>query len=531
MLNTARATRGMVVAPHHLAAQAGLRVLSDGGNAIEAMVAAAATIAVVYPHMNGLGGDNFWLIDDGQSDTPIAIDACGAAAMAADIAHYRGQGLKQLPGRGPAAAITMAGAISGWDAALQVSADWGGRIHLSRLFEDAIHHARHGMPMSQSQAENTRAKHHELAQVNGFAHTYLKHRTQVPSSGELFANPALAATFEHLAARGLDDFYRGQLGSQLAGALQAAGSPLALDDFSTHRALTVPPLSVEVSGARLFNLPPPTQGLASLLLLALYDGLRASDVDSFDYVHRLVECTKQAFLIRDAHVTDPRYMSSSASEWLSSETVSTLRARVDLDRASAWPRVANPGDTVWLGAIDNAGRAVSMIQSLYWEFGSGLTLTDFGITWQNRGTSFSLDHDASNPLMPGRRPFHTIQPALARFHDGRVMPYGCMGGEGQPQSQAAVFSRYAWYAVPLQEAVSAPRWLLGRTWGEQSTSLKLESRFDPDTVNRLRDAGHALDILGPFEETMGHAGALVRHRDGRLEGAADPRSDGIAAAW
>ena len=183
---------------------------------------------------------------------------------------------------------------------------------------------------------------------------------------------------------------------------------------------------------------------------------------------------------------------------------------------------------MWLGAIDRYGRAVSFIQSIYWEFGSGLVLAGSGITWQNRGTSFSLNVSSHNRLQPHRRPFHTIQPAFAELADGRRMVYGAMGGEGQPQTQAAVFSRYVFHNQDLQAAVTAPRWLLGRTWGSATTSLKLENRFTTDIVEALREAGHAVEIVGPFEEMMGHAGAIVRHGNGLLEGAADPRSDGFA---
>jgi gamma-glutamyltranspeptidase/glutathione hydrolase len=183
-----------------------------------------------------------------------------------------------------------------------------------------------------------------------------------------------------------------------------------------------------------------------------------------------------------------------------------------------------------MGAVDRDGCAVSFIQSTYWEFGSGVVLRDTGITWQNRGISFSLDPGDLNTLEPGRKPFHTLNPALALFDDGRSMPYGTMGGEGQPQTQAAVFTRYARFGMALQQAVDAPRWLLGRTWGDVSTTLKLESRFDPRLVQRLREAGHDVELLEQaYSDTMGHAGALVRHPDGRIEGAADPRSDGAAA--
>ena len=173
---------------------------------------------------------------------------------------------------------------------------------------------------------------------------------------------------------------------------------------------------------------------------------------------------------------------------------------------------------------------MSCIQSTYFEFGSGLVLPDTGIVWQNRGSSFRLAADGWNALKPGRRPFHTLNPALARFDDGRVMAYGTMGGEGQPQTQAAVFARYA-RGVDIQEAIAAPRWLLGRTWGEQSTTLKLEDGFAPALYTALAVAGHEVERVGGLTATMGHAGAVVRHADGRMEGATDPRSDGGVAAW
>jgi gamma-glutamyltranspeptidase/glutathione hydrolase len=184
-----------------------------------------------------------------------------------------------------------------------------------------------------------------------------------------------------------------------------------------------------------------------------------------------------------------------------------------------------------MGVIDKDGVAVSFIQSIYHEFGSGIVLPESGVNWQNRGCSFSLDPQSRNPLTPGRKPFHTLNPALALFDDGRAMVYGNMGGDGQPQSQSAVFSRIAMFGMNPQAAISAPRWLLGRTWGQASDTLKLESRFAPETVAALRALGHEVDVLGAWDETMGHAGAIVRHPDGTLEGGNDPRSDGAAAGW
>ena len=526
MIFTHQASRGMVVAPHHLAAQAGLAVLREGGNAIEAMLAAASTIAVVYPHMNGLGGDNFWLIHHPDAE-PVAIDACGAAAAQASIEFYRQQGMDAIPARGPLAALTVAGAVAGWDQALKLSTSWGGRLPLERLLKDALYYARHGVPVSLSQHRNTLAKQHEMDQSSGFDELYL---TQ-SETGSLFQNPALADTLQQLMSAGLDDFYRGELARTLAADLEQIGSPLRLNDLNQYRASQVDPLHIEISQGMVYNLPPPTQGLASLMILGLFDRLPRAEVDSFEYIHGLIEATKQAFRVRDQHITDPAYLRIDPLEFLSASRLDELAANIDLQHAAPWPHTAKESDTVWLGAIDAQGRAVSFIQSLYWEFGSGVVLPNSGIAWQNRGTSFSLDPKATNPLTPGRKPFHTIQPALAKLKDGRVMPYGTMGGEGQPQTQAMVFTRYARFGQSLQHAVTAPRWLLGRTWGSVTTNLRLENRFDPVVIEALRKAGHDIEVIGAFDEVMGHAGALVWHPNGLIEGAADPRSDGSAAGF
>jgi gamma-glutamyltranspeptidase/glutathione hydrolase len=234
--------------------------------------------------------------------------------------------------------------------------------------------------------------------------------------------------------------------------------------------------------------------------------------------------------VRDRYVTDPAYMEIEAARLLEPALLDQLAKDIDPAKAAPWPDAKDSGDTVWLGAIDAEGRAVSFIQSLYWEFGSGVVLPETGILWQNRGISFSLDPDHHNCLMPKRRPFHTIQPALTRLADGRVMAYGTMGGEGQPQTQAMLFTRHVRHGMTLQQALNAPRWLLGRTWGETTTSLKIENRLDPAVIEALTEAGHQVELVGAFEEIMGHAGALVHHPDGLIEAATDPRSDGGVAA-
>ena len=530
MLQTKRVYGGMVVAPHHLAAEAGTRVLRDGGNAIEAMIAAASTIAVVYPHMSGLGGDNFWLVHE-PGRPPIAIDACGGAAALADTEFYRAQDCASIPERGPLAALTMAGTVSGWQMADEISRGrWGGRLPLARLLEDAIAHATGGVAVTRNLAGDIAGKLDQVRDQPGFADIYLHGGAPLEESARL-RQPALAGALQHLIASGLDDFYRGDLARAMAGELEKTGSPLRLADFERHRALEVTPLSLEVAGHKVFNLPPPTQGLASLLLLGVFERLGVDAAETFDYVHGLVEASKQAFRVRDGHITDPDYMDQPAAGFLDPARLDAMARAVDMKRAAPWPDAGAAGDTVWLGAVDGEGRAVSFIQSLYWEFGSGVILPGSGVTWQNRGTSFSLDPAHHNSLVPHRRPFHTIQPALAHLADGRVMPYGTMGGEGQPQTQTMVFTRHVLFGQDLQQALDAPRWLLGRTWGSETTSLRIESRFDPGLYEKLEAAGHPIEIVGEFDGIMGHAGALVHHRDGLIEAAFDPRSDGAAIGF
>jgi gamma-glutamyltranspeptidase len=532
-MQTTLARRGISVAPHALAAQSAVAVLREGGNALEAMVAAAATISVVYAHMNGIGGDAFWVVRP-ASGAPFAIDASGPAAQLATIDFYRERDLAQIPARGALAANTVAGTVAGWDLALEESRSArGGRMPLSRLLEDAIHYADAGVPVTLSQENATRAKRAELESVPGFAARFMPGGA-IPAGGRLFMQPALAGTLRRLAEAGLEDFYRGDVARSLAHDLGVLGSPLRVADLEAYRARRVAPLELAHSSARLFNMRPPTQGLVSLAILGICDrlDLQALAADSADHVHAIVEATKQAFLeLRDPYLTDESWMTADPQALLAPDRLRALAERIDPHRALPWGGRTAPGGTVWMGVIDADGSAVSFIQSIYHEFGSGVVLPGTQVNWQNRGCSFSLDPNRINALHPGKRPFHTLNPALALFTDGRTMVYGTMGGDGQPQTQAAVFTRYALYGQPLQQAVSAPRWLLGRTWGSMSETLKIESRFEDAVFETLRARGHDVEPLGAFDETMGHAGALVRHPDGVLEGAYDPRSDGAVAGY
>ena len=461
----------------------------------------------------------------------LGIEAAGtAAARSRDF--YQSRGLATIPHRGPLAANTVLATLSGRDAAYTYAREIGGRLPMSRLLSDAIHYAREGVPVTELQAENTRKKLAELIGQPGFRETYTEDG-QTPEMGARFRQPRLAVTFERIAQEGPDSFYRGALAQDIAADLAAVGSPVSLQDLAGYRAQRVTPLHLRHSLGDVYNMISPTQGLVSLIILALLDRLNLGQyaADSAEHVHLVVEATKQAFRIRDQYITDPDHMKVAAQDCLSDEFLAPYLAAIRTDRALPWGNGKGPGDTVWMGVMDGEGRAVSFIQSIYHEFGSGIVLPKTGITWQNRGCSFSLDPAHINTLEPGKKPFHTLNPALARFNDGRVMVYGTMGGDGQPQTQAAVFTRVAVFGQHPQQAITAPRWLLGRTWGLSSESLKLESRFSPELIAQLKALGHDVEQIADFDESVGHAGAILRHPNGTFEGGADPRSDGIVAGF
>ena len=509
--------------PHYAATNAGTEILEQGGTAIEAMVAGAASIAVNYPHMNGLGGDGFWLISE-PGKPPVAINAAGTAARGADLAFY--EGLDSIPSRGAKAALTMAGAVSGWQKALDISAQWQAQKPLSELLATAISQAQWGIEVTQSLHDASVKTFDDMSQHEAFQQFLIKGK--ILKKGKIVKLPLIANTLKTLAKNGLDDFYRGEIASLLANDLAEAGSPIRLEDFHAYRAQMVEPLSLKVSKGTLYNLPAPTQGIASLIILGLYDRLSEQVGNDLEHAHAVVECTKQAFIKRNQYLTDESRLKVDLNEFLSDSALDEMASAISLEDAAPWPHPAPHGDTIWMGACDNQGRMVSYIQSLYWEFGSGIVSPSTGIVWNNRGTSFTLEPGSLQQLAPGLQPFHTLNPAYAELKDGRRISYGTMGGEGQPQTQATLFSRHVYQDMSLKESIAKGRWLLGRTWGENSHNLKLESDLAEHISDGLVDLGHEVETVSPNNEMMGHAGAIVVDTDGHVDAATDPRSDGKA---
>ncbi|XP_047022328.1 oxamate amidohydrolase proenzyme-like [Helicoverpa zea] len=518
----------MVVTPHHLATQSAVAILREGGTAVEAMVSAAATIAVVYPHMNSIGGDSFWLIVPPNGD-PIVIEACGAAGSLATPEFFKDY--KTIPYKGPKAANTVAGTIGGWEEALKYISECGyQKMSLKKLLADAIMYAENGFPVTKSQYTSLKNIQASGNVPTEFEKVFIPNG-KIPKVGEKFCQKRLAKTLQQLAKNGLKSFYKGELATLIAEDMTSLGMPITESDLANYAPVRKVPLRLLHSHGEIFNVPPPTQGLVSLAILGILDKLGVDGQHEGQFIHATVEATKKAFQMRDQHITDQAYMKTDPNSLLTSQNLFEMAKGINFDQAHGAVSCKAAGDTIWMGAMDNKGFSVSFIQSIYHQFGSNVVLPQTGIVWHNRGIAFNLERDHMLCIKPGKKPFHTLNPAAARLRDGRVLVYGTRGGDGQPQTQAAIFHRYVVQGLDLQSSVSDPRWIYGRISGDPQTTLKLENRFSAETVSYLKEKGHDIVMLPDYSEDTGQAGALVRHLDGNVEGAFDPRSNGSAAGF
>lgn len=538
---TTMGTNAMVTTPHYLASQAALEVLHKGGNAVEAMIAAASTIAVVYPHMNSIGGDNFWLIYNAKTKEVKALNSSGRASEKATIAFYKEKGFSKIPSRGALAANTVPGAVAGWkEAHRYAEKEIGNALKWEELLQQSIHYAREGFPVTESQHYWTNVNLEDdfefraLQRFDEFARIFLQNG-KAPKVGSILKQPDLANTLEYIAKNGATSFYEGEIAEKIVADLQRLGGLLTLNDFKHHTSDWVEPISVHYREYEAYNLPPNTQGMASLSILNILNHFNLNQIDegSSDYYHLLVEAIKLAFIDRDQYLTDPEFSHIPLDELLSKEHGEHLANKIKQKMgASKLQPLDAKGDTVWLGVVDNEGNAVSFIQSIYHEFGSGIIPRGTGVILQNRGSFFSLDEGHVNCLAPRKRTFHTLNPAMLLKDNRPLLVYGTMGGEGQPQTQAMLVTRIIDYGMSVQAAIEAPRFLYGRTWGASSNTLKLEGRISPDVQSALQDLGHEIEVLSDFTDTMGHAGSIyIDHETNVKFGGADPRGDGIAIGY
>ena len=517
------ATNGMIATSQPLASAAGLRVLMEGGNAVDAAITAAAVLNVVEPMMCGIGGDLFALYYEAETGTLHGLNATGRAGSRADAAQLRADGLTRMPGNGPLV-VTVPGALDGWD---ELVSRFGTRP-LGELLRPAIRHAEEGFPVSEIISVQWKSAESRLARHPGTADAYLVDGMRAPEHGEVFRSPDFAKTLKKIADQGAGVFYRGEIAEAIHDFLEAEGGFVTRDDLAAHDSTWVDPISTTYRGVEVFQIPPNSQGFVALEMLNIlegYDDLAALGHNSAAYLHRLIEAKKLAFADRDAYLGDPEHMRVSVETLISKRYAATRRSAIAPERAAreVAPGMTDDGDTIYLTVVDKDRNAISLIYSLFGTFGSGLVVPGTGIALQNRGTGFSLEEGHPNELEPGKRALHTNMPGMA-FRDGRPwLTYGVMGGDMQPQGHTQVLLNMIDFGMHVQKAGEMPRFRHG------GSAVGIESGVDPDTLAALTRMGHTL--MTRFGAYGGYQAIMIDWEGGVLLGGSDPRKDGAAMGY
>lgn len=505
----AHAVTGALTTPHPLATEAGMSVLRAGGIAPEALIAAGAALCVVMPHFCGLGGDAVWMLADrkGRQRCELAI------GQGIDRPMPRGP----IPARGPGSVLTTAALVSGWQQAYDMArADLGGQARWEDLLAPAIALAEDGFEVSPSQAFWGAFRKDECRDWPGFAALYT--RDGIPlSTGQRLRQPQLASTLRLIGELGPAAFYTGALSRRIITGLRDAGVVIGPADLASTRTRSLRPLAMPYRDLTLLAPPPPTQGVTTLQIMGILSRLNLDGVSpgSADHIHLCVEAVKRAFIGRDA-IADPEFAPATTDDWLTDDAL-TAQAR-DISRLTAlpWPHQWQHGDTVFLGAIDAQGNAASVLQSTYFDWGSGVVAGDTGIIWQNRGAAFRTDPAHPNAFAPGKLPFYTLNPGIA-LKDGRPrIVYGTQGADGQPQTLAMLLTRLIDFGQSPQEALAGPRFLLGRTFSDSRDSLKIEENAGADILRDLAARGHEISPIPAQSPLAGQAGVVLAEPGGPI---------------
>jgi gamma-glutamyltranspeptidase / glutathione hydrolase len=528
------ARNGLIATSQPLASAAGLRVLQQGGNAFDAAITAAAVLAVVEPTMNSLGGDMFALVYDAKSKSVHALNASGRAPARATPAEFRRRGLDAIPYRGELS-VSVPGVVDGWSELLTRY----GTITLDRALEPAIGYARDGYAVSEIIANQWKDVEAILARDPVAAATFLPDGHS-PAAGDVFRNPHLAASLELIAKGGRDAFYKGPIAKAIADDMRRRNGLITEADLAANKPDWVEPISTTYRGYDVLELPPNTQGVVALEMLNILEGfdIKSMRHNSAEYLHLLVEAKRMAFADRDAWLADPRSVPPEAlKRMLSKEYAAERRRQFNPAHAvETYAPLALPGssqlpeehpqahgDTIYMTVADRDGNVVSLIQSIFEAFGSGIVAGDTGIVLHNRGALFTLQAGHPNIIAPGKRPFHTLVPAMVMKDNQPWLSFGVMGGDMQPQGHVQVLLNLIDFGMNVQEAGEAPR------FRHSAAGLALESAISPEARFGLSQRGHSIVTqIGMFG---GFQGILFDRRTGVMMGGSDPRKDGLAIGY
>src|SRR5688572_133755 len=531
------ARRGMVATSQPLATESGVATLRRGGSAVDAAIAANAVLGLTEPTSCGIGGDLFAIVWDAGSGQLHGLNASGRAPLSLTLERLLELDLTLIPDRG-ALAVSVPGAVDGW---CELHARFG-RLPFYDLLAPAIHYAREGFPVTEVIGAAWEAGARELAHHPGFTDVFMP-GGRAPAVGEPFANSMLAHAYELIASDGRAAFYDGAIASAIEACVRGNGGYLGREDLHAHRCEWVEPVSTTYRGWRVFELPPNGQGIAVLQMLNILEGFDLGSLEwgSAEHLHLLVEAKKLAFEDRARFYADPVFTAVPVERLVAKDYSATRRALIDPQRAAPAPAhggaAAGAGDTVYLATADAAGNMVSLIQSNYMGFGSGVTVAPFGFGLQNRGSQFALDPKHANAYAPGKRPFHTIIPAFAT-RDDALLAFGVMGAAMQPQGQVQVLTNMLDFGMGLQGAGDAPR--VRHEGSTEPTgapplahggTVYLEPGFDAAAGEGLRARGHRIETL-PSGAAFGGYQAIRRDlARGVYFGASESRKDGHAAVY
>lgn len=518
--------KGMVASSQSLATLSGYKALNKGGNAIDACVAMLSTQSVVEPHSVGIGGDCFALIYINNSNKLIGLDGSGRSAQLATIEKIKNIGYNQIPERGILTA-TVPGALKAWSDAV----DKYGHMEFADLLCDAIYYAENGFPVTEVISGEWKNAE-EILRNNEYASTSYLRNGFAPSPGQIFKNENIANTFKKISEHGTDVFYHGELADKIDQYSKKMSGLIRKEDLEKHKSIWVEPISIDYRGLKLYEMPPPCQGVTALEILNIMKEFDFSNTDhnSSDYLHKLIESKKIAYANRDKYITDPEFHEYLIEILQSAKYIEECREIIENNIAydyKPYSNITNNNETVYVTAVDKHGNVASFISSIFMHFGSGDVVYDTGIVLQNRGTSFSLNENHRNKLEPSKRTMHTIIPAMLFQNNKPILSFGVMGGDMQPQGHVQLICNIVDFNMNIQEAVDAPR--IRHFNGKQ---VHLEDGITENVKNELSEKGHLIDSSKYNINMVGGAQAIYIDRfNNTILGASDRRKDGCAIGY